>query len=137
MMYYILHFWLEWRRCIYALGTREIQLLHFSQKLLHRLNYWKFSKFFTIYQIIEHFSQKWLHLLNYWTGSYYISSPKKYWYPHCEINTFIQSCFSLDHHIQIYVFSKNVANWKIQLIIIYKPIFSSKTAMWTTFPKFL
>ena len=33
-----LHFWLEWRRCIYALDTREIQLLHFSQVLQDQLN---------------------------------------------------------------------------------------------------
>ena len=49
----ILHFWLEWRRCICALDTREIQLLHFSQKLhrsctaisqLLKLHRWWFDK---------------------------------------------------------------------------------------------
>ena len=129
MRYYILHFWLEWRRCIYALGTREIQLLHFSQKLLHRLNYWTFSKFFTIYQIIEHFSQKWLHLLNYWTGFYYISSPQKIlvsslWnkyfhtvlffigspYPNmCSVKTLqIRKC---SNYLQTHLFIKNCKIW--------------------------
>ena len=57
--------------------------------------------------------------------------PKKYWYPHCEINTFIQSCFSLDHHIQIYVFmyiyvfSKNVANSEM-LQLFTNPTFHQK-----------